>query len=214
MVFDHDVALESRLRWMTVAGGALAGLHGASDMPAPTQTLAGDIAELDALAAPMAQAAAELAHSFRSVVAALHEARAVDGAASAVDGAASAVDGAAVVSHGAFRTDQFMIEDDGLVMIDLDTLCRARPERDVGNLLAYLRWRALRKPRDAALVAVAPQHFIAGYEESGRRLDEGRTNLFEAASLLKIAGRRFRSLTVREWDLVPELITAARRLLE
>jgi len=35
----------------------------------------------------------------------------------------------------------------------------------------------------------------------------------EAISLLKIAGRRFRNLSVREWPKVPALVDAALELL-
>jgi hypothetical protein len=35
----------------------------------------------------------------------------------------------------------------------------------------------------------------------------------EAISLLKIAGRRFRNLSVREWPRVPALVDAALELL-
>jgi hypothetical protein len=41
-------------------------------------------------------------------------------------------------------------------------------------------------------------------------LDIVRLQAFEAASLLKIAGRCYRRLAVEEWDLVPELVDAAR----
>jgi hypothetical protein len=36
-----------------------------------------------------------------------------------------------------------------------------------------------------------------------------RLAIYEADSLLKIAGRRYRSLTVKEWHLVPRLVEAA-----
>jgi hypothetical protein len=44
-------------------------------------------------------------------------------------------------------------------------------------------------------------------------LDLIRLQAFEAASLLKIAGRCYRKLAVEEWDLVPELVDAARDCL-
>jgi len=45
-------------------------------------------------------------------------------------------------------------------------------------------------------------------------LDPTRVAAFQAASLLKIGGRRYRNLDVREWAQVPALMEAALELLE
>jgi hypothetical protein len=105
-----------------------------------------------------------------------------------------------------------MIEVGGLTMIDLDGFCWAEAARDVGNFLAYLRWKAIRRPDDAAFIERAGRVFLEGYQAASSALDERRLALYQAASLLKIAGRRFRSLTVKEWPLVPHLIDAAEEL--
>jgi hypothetical protein len=112
--------------------------------------------------------------------------------------------------HGAMCTDQFLIDGEGggLVLIDLDGVCLAEPARDLGNLLAYLDWKAIRRPADAAWVERAGAAFLTGYA-TGRSVPADRVAVYRAGSLLKIAGRRYRSLTVPEWPLVPALLDAA-----
>jgi hypothetical protein len=200
VAFDAALELEAREQWMEKAGRGLAGLHSATSVQAPVRTMSDDADELEGYTAPMAQAAPQLAHSFVSALELLRKEAARAGSDF-------------VASHGAFRTDQFMIQHGDLVMIDLDTFCWAHPERDVGNFLAYLQWKAMRQPQHASFLERAPQRFLDGYAVVRPALDEGRVALYHAASLLKIAGRRFRSLTVREWPLVPELIDSAHRHL-
>jgi len=107
-----------------------------------------------------------------------------------------------------------MIEDDRLVMIDLDGFCWANPARDLGNYMAYLRWKTIRQPGRAELIAQAGRLLLSGYQ-SLRHLPERRwLAIYEADSMLKIAGRRFRSLTTKEWHLVPALIDGAAQALE
>ena len=118
-----------------------------------------------------------------------------------------------VPSHGAFRLDQVHVAPDP-VLIDLDSYCWAEPERDIGNLFAYLRWRVIRGAASSRSVAEARRAFLSGYASPTRTpLDPDRLRAFEAASLLKIAGRRYRSLAVDEWPRVPTLIEAAREQL-
>jgi hypothetical protein len=200
VAFDATVDVAVRERWMGQAGRGLAGLHRATGVPAASRTISDDTQELEAYAPPMAQADPELAGTF---------ARAVD----SLRGFAEPEGTDFVASHGAFRTDQFMIQGDELVMIDLDSFCRSEPERDLGNLLGYLRWKAMRQPQHASFIEAAPKHFLDGYGAVRPPPDQRRIVLYEAASLLKIAGRRFRSLTVREWPKVPHLIDTAARLL-
>jgi hypothetical protein len=193
LAFDPAQGEPTRERWLHAAGARLAGLHSAG-VPGPPRTLTDDLEELGEYVAPMSQANAVLSQRYVAAVERMAE-RA---------GAATA----AVATHGAFRTDQYLIEGDELVMIDLDGFCWAEPERDLGNFLAYLDWKAIRKPADAAFIARAGAIFMDGYRSAARPPDERRLAIYRAGSLLKIAGRRFRSLTVKEWHLVPKLIDA------
>ena len=200
VAFDTNIDVAVRREWMEKAGRGLAGLHSATGAGAPVRDIRADADELDDYIAPMAQVNPELARSYAAAVELLRASERSD-------------DSGFVASHGAFRTDQFMIQGDDLVMIDLDSFCSSHPERDIGNLLAYLTWKAMRQPQHASFIKSAPKHFLHGYAAVRPSPDERRITLYEAASLLKIAGRRFRSLTVREWPKVPPLITGAHRKL-
>jgi len=94
-------------------------------------------------------------------------------------------------------------------MIDLDGFCWASPARDIGNYLAYLAWKRIRQPHAAELIERAGQLLREGYQALRELPDARWLAIYEAASMLKIAGRRFRSLTLKEWHLVPLLIDAA-----
>src|SRR5439155_25903674 len=154
-------------------------------------------AELREYCAPMASVDAPLAARYADILEQL---------AAAAHGQNAAT---SVASHGAFRTDQFMIEDDQLVMIDLDGFCWADPARDLGNFLAYLSWKAIRNPQQAAFIEQAGQVFLDGYMTSRAAPDRPWLAIYQADSLLKLAGRRYRSLTAKEWPLVPQLLDAA-----
>jgi hypothetical protein len=200
--FDPAVAEAERLRLLRAAGRGLAALHGAGLPGVPLVDQADDMAELRGYLGPVGQVDPALGERYEGV---LDLVEAAGGA-----GAAQPV----AAGHGAMRTDQFLIDGDGggLVLIDLDGVCLAEPARDLGNLLAYLDWKAIRRPRDAAWVERAGAAFLAGYA-TGRSAPPDRVAAYRAASLLKIAGRRYRSLTVPEWPLVPALLDAAAALV-
>ena len=162
-----------------------------------------DLAELRAYLGPVGQADPALATRYAAVLERLELA------------AGSEPEEPAGAGHGALRTDQFLVpggDGERLVLIDLDTACRAEPARDLGNLLAYLDWKAIRRPQQAAQIARAGELFLAGYAGARPAPAAPRLARHRAASLLKIAGRRYRSLTVREWPLVPRLVGAAEEL--
>jgi Phosphotransferase enzyme family len=120
-----------------------------------------------------------------------------------------------VPSHGALRLDQVHICGGSPLLIDLDTYCHAEAERDVANLVAYLRWREIRGAAPPATVSRARQEFLAGYADgASTEIETVRLAVFEAASLLKIAGRRCRALAVEQWALLPRLVDAANRRLD
>jgi hypothetical protein len=195
LAFDPAQDAGLRERWLRAAGARLAGLH-AAQVAGPPRTLADDLDELREYVAPMNQVDPTLAERYAAAVERIAEQAGADVSTP-------------VATHGAFRTDQYLIEGDELVMIDLDGFCWAEPERDLGNFLAYLRWKAIRKPADAAFIERAGQIFMEGYVSSAPAPSARRLAIYEADSLLKIAGRRYRSLTVKEWQLVPRLVEAA-----
>lgn len=199
--FAVDEEPQVRVQLLREAGRNLAGLHLCPGVDGPRRTFAEDIAELGEYIAPMQQAAPALTERFRSGI-------------NRLEGLASGQpESTPVPSHGAFRTDQFMIEGSALVMIDLDGFCWANPARDVGNFCAYLHWKALRQPQQAGFIRHAGEVFLESYRTFQPTLNELWLTLYTAASMLKIAGRRFRSLTVKEWPLVAGLIDGALALL-
>jgi hypothetical protein len=194
--FDSAEEPATRERWLHEAGACLAALHTYASIDAPRRSLADDLQELREYIAPMALANPALAARYEQALA-------------VVAAGVGHEDTPPVVTHGAFRTDQLMIQGADLVLIDLDTFCLANPARDVGNFMAYLRWKAIRRPEQQAMIEQAGRAFLAGYRAARPELDDRQLACYQAASLLKIAGRRFRSLTVKEWPLVPRLLDAA-----
>jgi aminoglycoside phosphotransferase (APT) family kinase protein len=191
-----------RLRLMGAAGRGLAALHGTGLAGVPVVTQADDLAELRGYLAPVGQVDPDLRDRYAAVLDHVEAAGHVGVAQPLAAG------------HGAMRTDQFLIDGEtgGLVLLDLDGVCLAEPARDLGNLLAYLDWKAIRRPGEAAWVERAGAAFLAGYA-TGRPAPPDRVAAWRAASLLKVAGRRYRSLTVPEWPLVPALLDAAAALV-
>jgi hypothetical protein len=183
------------------AGVALARLHavrrpaGAAGLP--EVRLDDDLAGLARLRAPVAAAVPESLGAYDAALEAVASFAARDAGPAAPS----------VPSHGAFRAGQVVLDGDGrAVVLDLDGACCAEPGRDVGNFLAYLRWQALRLPAQAPAVTAAREAFQEGYRSVAPPLDGRRVALHEAASLVKIAGRRARDLSTEEWPLLPALL--------
>jgi hypothetical protein len=117
---------------------------------------------------------------------------------------------AAAPGHGDLRFRHVQLSTSGPVLIDLDSYCWAEPARDLGNLLAYLRWHGIRRPGDIDALGQMHDSFLEGYAGAMLSpLDHDRVRAFEAAALLKIAGRRYHRLAVDEWESVPQLVEAA-----
>ncbi len=197
--FAYDQAYEESVResWMVKAGRALGAFHNNSTAPSETKTIYDDLRDLHEYTLIMAKVRADLATKYEEVIQQI---------ITKVD---HFREPKAVASHGAMRTDQFILQGDRLTMIDLDSYCWANPARDLGNFLAYLCWKAIRQPEHAQFVERAGRAFLEGYLSVQDDIDEKWLSVYQAASLLKIAGRRFRSLTYREWPLVIHLIQAA-----
>lgn len=201
LLFDRARSVAERLSALHRTGRAVAALHDGPAVGAPFATAAADALDLESYVPVVGSVDPALGDRF---------AEAVVRAATVSRGLA--VD-AAVPSHGALRTDQVMVCAGRPALVDLDGFCLSHRGRDLGNLLAYLRWKAIRQPRHGAVVAEGRSAFLAGYRAGGGAPADRPLRLFEALSLLKIAGRRFRSLNVLEWPSVPDLIDAAIALL-
>jgi aminoglycoside phosphotransferase (APT) family kinase protein len=196
-IYDQRYDVSVRESWMFKAGRALGVFHNNSTAPSETKTIYDDLKDLHEYTLTMGKVRADLATKFEEVIQHIN---------SKVD---HFEEPQAVASHGAMRTDQFILQGDRLAMIDLDSYCWANPARDLGNFLAYLCWKAIRQPEHAQFVERAGRAFLEGYLSVHQDIDERWLSVYQAASLLKIAGRRFRSLTFLEWPLIIHLIQAA-----
>lgn len=202
-VLDGTRPRDQRRDAFRLAGTALARLHGAGLETPTTVTAAGDAGALRTYLAAARQVDGALATRMEAAIA----------RAGATAAACTIDDEATVSSHGALRTDQIVLSRGRPGLLDLDGYCSAHPARDLGNLLAYLRWRSLRNPQHQAAAGQARAAFLDGYGAGAALPAATDVAVFEAISLLKIAGRRFRSLAVDEWPLVPALLDAADSLL-
>ena len=198
---DPSTPIEDRLRLATNIGGLLARIHEAPPGPHASSTVHTATDELADLARYLPAAW----HADATVALSLGWALGHLGSA-APDG------GRQVFSHGSFRPGQVIVNDSGLTVLDLDGAGLADPERDLGNAMAYLDWQHLRRGGAAApILSGAVQR---GYAEAGGDADRDRLDWWHAAALLKIGGRRYRSLDTAHWAAVPSLIGAASALLE
>lgn len=196
-IYDQRYDTSVRESWLVKSGRALGVFHNQSTAPGETKTVYDDLNDLHEYTAIIAKIKPDLAVKYEEVI--QHIITKVD----------HFKEPEAVASHGAMRTDQFILQGDRLAMIDLDSYCWANPARDLGNFLAYLCWKAIRQPEHAQFVERAGRAFLEGYLSVQGDIDERWLSVYQAASLLKIAGRRFRSLTFLEWPLVIHLIQAA-----
>jgi aminoglycoside phosphotransferase (APT) family kinase protein len=201
--FAYDTTQEESVRevWMRRAGASLAAFHSCG-VPGTLRSLQDDVDDLLEYLAPMEKVKPQLAERFESVIEDI------------VQRASKLAEPEPVPSHGAMRTDQFLLQGDELAMIDLDGFCWSNPARDIGNFLAYLCWKAIRQPEHGSYVENAGRIFLDGYLESRPYLDPRWLSIYQAASLLKIAGRRFRNLNYKEWPLIIHLIDAAVSTLQ
>jgi aminoglycoside phosphotransferase (APT) family kinase protein len=196
-IYDQRYDVAVRESWLVKAGRALGVFHNNSTAPSETKTVYDDLEDLHEYTSIITKVKPDLAVKYEEVIQQI---------ISKVD---HFKEPEPVASHGAMRTDQFILQGDRLAMIDLDSYCWANPARDLGNFLAYLCWKAIRQPEHAEFVERAGRAFLEGYLSVHEDIDEKWLSVYQAASLLKIAGRRFRSLTYLEWPLVIHLIQAA-----
>src|SRR5688572_24775377 len=196
-IYDQRYDASVRESWMRKAGHALGVFHNNSTAPSETKTVYDDLQDLHEYTVIMGKVRADLATKYEEVIQQINTK------------VGQFQEPKAVASHGAMRTDQYIIQGERLAMIDLDSYCWANPARDVGNFLAYLCWKAIRQPEHAEFIERAGRAFLEGYLTVQGDIDKRWLSVYQAASLLKIAGRRFRSLTFMEWPLIIHLIQAA-----
>ena len=135
---------------MYKAGRALGVFHNNSTAPSESKTVYDDLADLDEYTVIIDKVKADLAVKYREVIELIM---------TKVD---HFKEPKFAAGHGAMRTDQFLLQGDGLAMIDLTATARANPARDLGNFLAYMCWKAIRQPEHAQYVERAGRAFLEG----------------------------------------------------
>jgi hypothetical protein len=202
VAMDRSAPAAARTDRMRAAGRGLAAFHTAVTTPGPVRAWEEDLEELASyrplfaeLTPDLVRPTDDLLRRFRAAMRPVPEP-------------------ARAASHGAFRTDQVIVDGDGgLVLLDLDGFCWADPARDLANALSYLEWRAIREPDDAVLADAASRALLDGYATLASVPDDRRLRAYRAATMLKIAGRRLRRLAFDEWPALPELVDRARGVI-
>ena len=179
-------------------GAFLARLHRAA-LPTPDAVETSDAADLLAKAATRAQQVAELVPGLEAELTALLgelEAR-------------RPRELPLVTSHGNFHAGQLLETGDGLVMIDVDRLCRSHPGSDIASYATHLAFGRAGPPDELEVVAAAAAGLVEGY---GSRPDA--LGWFLATCLLRRAPVPFRYLDERWPDATAALVRSAARALD
>lgn len=113
-----------------------------------------------------------------------------------------------VTAHGAFRHSQLLLVEGGLVVLDLDTLCRAGANTDAGNFLACLDRMAVRRERRGALARECQEAFALAWRRAPGAHD-GWLAWHRAAALVKQAIRTYVALLTPWPQMTSELLQRA-----
>ena len=197
---DPRVPAVERIRLARRLGDLLARVHDVREVDAPPWSAADQVESLRGLEAAVRSADAGVGRRVSALTDVL--------AGSAPD------DGGTVLGHGGFRAGQVVCDPGGrLVALDVDGLCRCDPGRDLGTVLAHLRWQGVRLPAQRQVLRVAERAVLGGYQASAGDLDPERLLWWRAAGLLQVAARRYRRLEVTGWPMIPALLDDAAQLL-
>ena len=96
-----------------------------------------------------------------------------------------------VLSHGDFYSNQVLITEGGMRLLDYDELGVASPEADLGLFIAHLEFDVLRGRLSAQQAAAASEAFLAGYARA-LPIDSGRLAAQIAYGMFQLAHRPFR----------------------
>lgn len=197
---DPAVPAGERVRLAHRLGDLLARFHRQSGVTAPRWSAADQVAGLATSMAAVRSGDAGLGDRLSSVC---------DVLAAHVPAC-----GTEVLGHGGFRAGQVVLSDDGrLIVLDTDGLCLCAPGRDLGSVLAHLRWQGVRHPEQQQVLCDAGRALLSGYQGRAGAVDTQALLWWRAAGLLQVAVRRYRRLEIADWPAVPTLVDAAAELL-
>lgn len=108
--------------------------------------------------------------------------------------------------HGDLHDKNVLLARGRVFLLDLDSLCRAPVERDLGNVCAHFVLRALQRRAPRSWARSQTEVFLDAYEASGGQWRAERLRIEYAETLLRLAGlylfrRRWRPLC---FDLLSE----------
>ena len=182
------------------AGVALSALHDSRLDTAPVHTAADELArlhdELELVARLWPDVAQRVSRRIDVVAARLPESPAAK----------------QVLSHGDFTPSQVLLDDDGLGVVDLDTLCRAEPALDLGRFLAHLQLRVARRAGSATtpVARELTEAFLRGYGESATGTAAGvggqRVAFYTATTLARSALHACRALKADRLEIALDLL--------
>lgn len=116
-----------------------------------------------------------------------------------------------VVSHGDLHDSQFLVGPTSITLLDLDTLGRAEPELDIGNLLAHFDLRRAARPAPAdgdTRPLDLESLLLEGYaRQRGPLLSRPRIHWYRTVAALRLV--LVHAPRPESWPLMPHLITLA-----
>jgi aminoglycoside phosphotransferase (APT) family kinase protein len=196
---DAGVPADERARLAHRLGDRLATFHGVRAVDAPTWFLDDQLMSLSRSVDAVRSADAALGDRLCTILDMLAD--------------ELPVPAAPVLGHGGFRAGQVIVSQGGLVVLDTDGLRRCDPGCDLGNVLAHLRWQAIRRPDQHDVMLRAERALLSGYEDRAGEVDPDSLSWWRAAGLLQVAVRRYRRLEIADWPSVPALVDAAADLV-
>ncbi len=117
--------------------------------------------------------------------------------------------------HRDFYDRQFVVDDQGLTLLDLDTLALGDPCVDLGNLLAHLAFAALAVRQEPVQFTRLVQQVVGPYQERAEIVDGRSLAFFCATALFRVgAVHAVRTATCRRapamWALAGEVLAAVK----
>ncbi len=199
-LFEYDPQSASFHELLSGAGAAVAALHQIRTPFAPLVTTKGIVIRLKAAEKLLSHIRSPYHEKLRSVVNRLADASDYARAASMA------------TLHGDLHLKNFFVVNDGIALVDLDSLCQGDPLQDVGSFVAALHYRGLLEGRSFNVTEKISGQFIEGYSENAKwKVSEPALYWHIAAALIyERAYRCVTRLKAGRLDILDEIIELAR----
>lgn len=118
------------------------------------------------------------------------------------------------VVHGDFYDKQVIVSDDGVRILDIDSVERGHPVRDLGLFIAHLERDAIGELIDPHAVAPLVEALVRGYCSGGIAVDDQMLRGYTALGLLQLVHHPFRTYRP-EWPRrTAQILARADALLD